>query len=589
MWMVPLAVAPPLFSTDVYSYLSQAEVVSRGFDPYVYGAAQALGLSDPLVASIPTIWRDTPSPYGPGFLTLGRVITGDRRRRHRARRLPAPRARAGRARPRHLGGAAPGPPRGRRADRRAVARRSARWCCSTWSAASTTTRSCSASSSPGLEIGLRRLVGARRAAHRARRLGEDPRGARAGLPRRARAPTSAAGGFGRLVRYGAACSALGLGTVAAVLGGQRARVRLDPGALGAEPPAQLAVGDHRPRRARRLARRGPRPRRPHRRRPRPHPRRRARRRRAGLRAAAVHGAARPAGRRRRHGLRLRRGLPAGPVLHPWYLLWAIVPLAASVREPAHPRLRRRASARRRAARAPDRRRLLFRDLPAADGHHRGRPARAGPAGGDAWTRAARPRPPRLSAVSGSRRPRSRCAASSCATGRAAVDGLDLDLAPGSVLALLGPNGAGKTTTVEVCEGLRSPRRGRGPGARRRPRRRAGRPARPHRRHAAGRRRLPRRARPRDARPGRRLRRRTRSTPTGSSTSSGSPAAPARPTSGSRSASSSASRWRAPSSGAPSWCSSTSPPRAWTRRAGASCGSSCAPCAPTASRCCSPRT
>ena len=76
MWMAPLVVAPPLFSTDVYGYLSQAEVVSRGFDPYVFGAAQALGLNDPLVASIPTIWRTTPSPYGPGFLTLGRVITG---------------------------------------------------------------------------------------------------------------------------------------------------------------------------------------------------------------------------------------------------------------------------------------------------------------------------------------------------------------------------------------------------------------------------------------------------------------------------------------------------------------------------------
>ena len=37
---------------------------------------------------------------------------------------------------------------------------------------------------------------------------------------------------------------------------------------------------------------------------------------------------------------------------------------------------------------------------------------------------------------------------------AAVDGLDLDLAPGRVLALLGPNGAGKTSTVEVCEGVR---------------------------------------------------------------------------------------------------------------------------------------
>lgn len=35
----------------------------------------------------------------------------------------------------------------------------------------------------------------------------------------------------------------------------------------------------------------------------------------------------------------------------------------------------------------------------------------------------------------------------------AVDGLDLELAPSSVLALLGPNGAGKTTTVEVCTGF----------------------------------------------------------------------------------------------------------------------------------------
>lgn len=38
----------------------------------------------------------------------------------------------------------------------------------------------------------------------------------------------------------------------------------------------------------------------------------------------------------------------------------------------------------------------------------------------------------------------------------AVDGLDLRMERGSLLALLGPNGAGKTTTVELCEGFSKP-------------------------------------------------------------------------------------------------------------------------------------
>ncbi|MCA5892687.1 ABC transporter ATP-binding protein [Isoptericola sp. NEAU-Y5] len=37
----------------------------------------------------------------------------------------------------------------------------------------------------------------------------------------------------------------------------------------------------------------------------------------------------------------------------------------------------------------------------------------------------------------------------------AVDGLDLDIDEGEIVAVLGPNGAGKTTTVEILEGFRS--------------------------------------------------------------------------------------------------------------------------------------
>jgi ABC-2 type transport system ATP-binding protein len=40
------------------------------------------------------------------------------------------------------------------------------------------------------------------------------------------------------------------------------------------------------------------------------------------------------------------------------------------------------------------------------------------------------------------------------SGRAVLDGIDLTVRPGELVALLGPNGAGKTTTVEIVEGYR---------------------------------------------------------------------------------------------------------------------------------------
>jgi ABC-2 type transport system ATP-binding protein len=42
---------------------------------------------------------------------------------------------------------------------------------------------------------------------------------------------------------------------------------------------------------------------------------------------------------------------------------------------------------------------------------------------------------------------------------AAVDGLSLTAARGTVTGILGPNGAGKTTTIEICEGYRRPDQG----------------------------------------------------------------------------------------------------------------------------------
>lgn len=75
LWALPLALAPPMFSKDVYSYLAQSAITARGLDPYTLGPAAALGVEDPLTRTIPTIWRDTPAPYGPLFLTMGRFLT----------------------------------------------------------------------------------------------------------------------------------------------------------------------------------------------------------------------------------------------------------------------------------------------------------------------------------------------------------------------------------------------------------------------------------------------------------------------------------------------------------------------------------
>ncbi|WP_067564641.1 polyprenol phosphomannose-dependent alpha 1,6 mannosyltransferase MptB [Nocardia acidivorans] len=74
LWIIPLSVAPPMFSNDVYSYLAQSEIAARGLDPYTVGPVDGLGLSNVLTNNVPNIWRETPAPYGPLFLWMGRGI-----------------------------------------------------------------------------------------------------------------------------------------------------------------------------------------------------------------------------------------------------------------------------------------------------------------------------------------------------------------------------------------------------------------------------------------------------------------------------------------------------------------------------------
>jgi alpha-1,6-mannosyltransferase len=72
IWALPLLLAPPLFSRDVYSYAGQGEMVSHHIDPYVYGTG-VLG-STPFSTLPDSIWTNTPSPYGPTFLSIDGVL-----------------------------------------------------------------------------------------------------------------------------------------------------------------------------------------------------------------------------------------------------------------------------------------------------------------------------------------------------------------------------------------------------------------------------------------------------------------------------------------------------------------------------------
>ena len=65
-----MAISPPLFSRDVYSYFGQGRLLLEGYDPYTTGVSVLPGWftfgADPM--------GETPTPYGPFFLLLSRGV-----------------------------------------------------------------------------------------------------------------------------------------------------------------------------------------------------------------------------------------------------------------------------------------------------------------------------------------------------------------------------------------------------------------------------------------------------------------------------------------------------------------------------------
>ena len=74
-WALPLVVAPPLFSADIYAYAGQGHLVANHIDPYLYGPGDyepTSKWSNP----VDGVWRFSPAPYGPLWLWLTGLAVG---------------------------------------------------------------------------------------------------------------------------------------------------------------------------------------------------------------------------------------------------------------------------------------------------------------------------------------------------------------------------------------------------------------------------------------------------------------------------------------------------------------------------------
>ncbi len=70
-WCLPLVFTPPLFSRDVFSYYMQGKLQLAGHNPYENGVALVPGW---FKSGVDPLWGEAPTPYGPAFLLIEKFV-----------------------------------------------------------------------------------------------------------------------------------------------------------------------------------------------------------------------------------------------------------------------------------------------------------------------------------------------------------------------------------------------------------------------------------------------------------------------------------------------------------------------------------
>ena len=76
VWATPVTLGPPILSLDVYSYAAHGLMITTGLDPY-HAVPAALPLDSPQLAAVDPLWRFAKAPYGPlaeGICALAQIV-----------------------------------------------------------------------------------------------------------------------------------------------------------------------------------------------------------------------------------------------------------------------------------------------------------------------------------------------------------------------------------------------------------------------------------------------------------------------------------------------------------------------------------